>query len=75
MKIWLMIIGVALAALHHDFWLWDDGDLLLGFLPVGLGYHAAYSTIVAIFWAAVVTWAWPKGLAEQQGPSTSQDES
>ena len=30
---------LVLALIHQDFWLWDDGTLLFGFLPIGLAYH------------------------------------
>jgi len=61
-KIWLVVLGIALAALHQDFWLWDNGDLLFGVIPMGLGYHALYSVVVALFWVLVISTAWPPGL-------------
>ena len=61
---WFVITGVLLAAIHQDFWLWDSADLLWGIMPVGLGYHALYSVTVALFWAAVVGYAWPTELDE-----------
>ncbi len=48
--------------LHQDFWLWNDRTLLLGFLPVGLAYHAGYSIAAAALWALAVIFAWPSGL-------------
>lgn len=52
-------VFVVLAVLHQDFWNWDNKTLWLGFLPAGLGYHALYSVVIAIFWAAVMRFAWP----------------
>jgi len=41
------IAFVALVVLHHDWWNWDNGYLLFGFLPVGLAYHAVISLAAA----------------------------
>ncbi len=56
---------MVLAVLHQDFWLWDDGSVLLGFLPAGLAYHAGYSLAVGVFWWLVVRFAWPAGLDDE----------
>lgn len=45
--------------LHHDVWNWDDRSLWFGFLPVGLGYHVAYSVAAGVFWYLVNRFAWP----------------
>ena len=50
----------ALVILHHDWWLWDDGRLLFGFLPVGLGYHALISLAAGGLWAWAVLGVWPE---------------
>ena len=50
---------VVLAIVHYDFWYWDDGSLLAGFMPIGLFYHALISVLAAIVWALVVKYAWP----------------
>lgn len=50
------------AALHQDFWLWDDAGLVFGFLPSGLAYHAAYSVATAGVWLLIVRYAWPTEL-------------
>lgn len=63
MKLAVIVIAfVILAILHKDFWNWDNSKLILGFMPIGLAYHALYSIVVAIFWALVVKFAWPKNL-------------
>lgn len=51
--------GVVLGLLHQDFWLWDNHDLWLGFLPSGLGYHLVFSILAALLWAGALRWAWP----------------
>jgi hypothetical protein len=59
----LAVAALVLYALHQDVWLFDDArPLLFGFLPPGLGYHAAYTLLVALLMAALVRWAWPADL-------------
>lgn len=48
-----------LVFLHHDTWNWDNKNLWFGFVPAGLGYHAAFSIGCAVFWALVNRFAWP----------------
>lgn len=59
-----VLVFVALAVLHQDVWNWDRSDLVFGFMPIGLAYHAAYSLVAAIFWAVVMKFAWPHKLEE-----------
>ena len=35
----MWILFAVLVVLHHDWWFWNNGTLLFGFLPVGLGYQ------------------------------------
>lgn len=55
---WLAL--VVLLVLHHDWWFWDDGRLIFGFLPVGLGYQALISLAAAGLWAVAVFRVWPE---------------
>ncbi|MES2923862.1 MAG: hypothetical protein V4819_20070 [Verrucomicrobiota bacterium] len=57
-----IVAFVALFLLHHDFWNWSNGNLVFGFIPVGLAYHAGYSIVVSIFWVFVVRYAWPHSI-------------
>ena len=57
---WLVYsAAVALAILHQDWWYWASGDLVGGFIPIGLAYHMLFSVLAALVWAAAVKWAWP----------------
>ena len=56
--VWILV--AVLFVLHQDFWLWNDGTLVFGFIPVGLLYHAVFSIAAALTWAAAVKYAWPK---------------
>ncbi len=55
---WLAL--VVLFVVHHDWWFWDDGRLVFGFLPVGLGYQALISLAAAGLWAVAVFRVWPE---------------
>ena len=59
-----VIVVVVLAVLHQDAWNWDSANLVLGFMPVGLAYHALYSIVAAVFWFCVIKFAWPTHLEE-----------
>ena len=63
-KITILIVFLILMVLHQDFWNWDNSDLVFGIMPVALAYHAAYSMVVATFWALVIRFAWPKDIEE-----------
>lgn len=59
-----IIVFVVLAILHQDSWNWDNKNLVFGFMPVGLAYHAGYSIMAAVFWGIVIKVAWPSELEE-----------
>ncbi len=61
----LLVMVVMVYALHQDFWNWRRFEpLVLGFLPIGLAYHAAYSLLAAVTMALLVKFAWPAHLEE-----------
>ena len=66
----IILVFVALAILHQDFWNWDSKRLVFGFMPIGLAYHAAYSLVAAAFWAVVMLIAWPRHLEEEAGETS-----
>lgn len=55
----IWIAFVALFLLHQDVWFWGDTTLVLGFMPIGLAYHALFSVASGALWLAAVKWAWP----------------
>ena len=59
MKTVVVILTVVLAILHHDLWWWDDPTLVLGFMPIGLAWHALFSCLAAALWAFAVKFTWP----------------
>ena len=65
----LTLLIVVVYVLHQDFWNWKKTEpLVLGFLPIGLAYHVAYSIVAAITTALLVRCAWPKHLEEDEQP-------
>ena len=55
----VLIAAIVLFVLHQDVWFWDSETVLLGFLPVGLAYHAGYSLAAALLWLWAIRFAWP----------------
>ncbi|MBI1353349.1 MAG: DUF3311 domain-containing protein [Acidobacteria bacterium] len=53
---------IALAILHQDFFFADDATIVLGFLPIGLAYHALYCVATAVVWLLAIRYAWPHEL-------------
>jgi hypothetical protein len=60
---------VVVYALHQDFWFWRTArPLVLGFLPVGLAYHAAYTLAISGLMLYVVRRHWPSHLEGDSRP-------
>jgi len=58
---WIVWIGtLVLLLLHQDIWFWNNYETeVLGFMPVGLAYHAVFSIVAALWWGAVMKFSWP----------------
>ncbi|MDB6111279.1 MAG: hypothetical protein JWR69_3029 [Pedosphaera sp.] len=63
-KLLLFLMVVAVYVLHQDYWNWKNAELVFGFLPTGLAYHAGYSVLASIMMAVLVKFAWPKHLED-----------
>ncbi len=69
----LALMVVVVYVLHQDFWNWRRYEpLILGFLPVGLAYQAAYSLLAAATMALLVKFAWPAHLEKTVPDSTDR---
>ena len=64
MKKVMALLFLLLFIVHHDFWFWNEGWLLFGFLPIGLAYHALFSILCSVVWALAIKFAWPDHLKE-----------
>ena len=61
-----VIMVVALYLLHQDFWFWRTAQpLVLGFIPIGLFYHACYTVAVSLVMWLLVKHAWPGHLEDE----------
>ncbi|MFP6610754.1 MAG: hypothetical protein VB875_05135 [Pirellulales bacterium] len=66
----VIVLAIAMAVLHQDFWWWDSSTLVFGFLPIALAYHAVFSILAACLWALAIKIAWPvhlEAMAEDTG--------
>ena len=62
MKQFVVTLAIALLILHQDIWFWKDTSLVLGFIPVGLFYHACFSISVALLGLLAIKYLWPHDL-------------
>jgi len=70
-KTLLVLATLALYLLHQDVWLWRSArPLVLGFLPIGLFYHAVYCVLAALLMRLLVVQAWPGHLERAIEPPT-----
>ena len=63
-KFLLFLLVAGVYVLHQDNWNWNNPEVVFGFLPIGLAYHAVYSLLAAIMMAVLVRFAWPKHLED-----------
>ena len=74
MKKFLLFLMIAFVyVIHQDNWNWSKTDVVLGFLPIGLAYHALYSILAAVMMALLVKFAWPKHLEEVEPHEPPKD--
>jgi hypothetical protein len=72
----LTFMVIAVYLVHQDFWNWRNAEpLVLGVLPIGLAYHAAYSVLASIMMAVLVKYAWPGHLGNTGALPTKQSAS
>ena len=72
MKTFVWGLVLLLIVLHQDVWFWEDGTLLFGFLPIGIGYHVCISLAAAFTWWLATRYAWPKGLESPDAKSQGE---
>ncbi len=71
---WLWVLVVILIILHQDNWFWESGYLVLGFIPIGLFYHACISVAAATTWYLATKFAWPHELEMASDASESTEQ-
>ena len=61
-----IVVFTALFILHQDVWFWRTArPLALGFLPIGLFYHACFTVAVSLALVCLVKYAWPAHLERE----------
>ena len=59
----LATLVAALYVLHQDVWFWRSASpLALGFIPIGLFYHACLTVAASVLMWMLVKYAWPSHL-------------
>ncbi|WP_153558938.1 DUF3311 domain-containing protein [Roseimaritima sediminicola] len=58
--------------LHQDNWNWHNDELVFGFIPIGLYYHARLSLIATFVWFLATQIAWPVELIEETKAAVEQ---
>lgn len=65
--LWLTGAVVALYLLHQDIWFWRTAlPIVFGFLPIGIFYHVCFTLAVVVLMSALVRFAWPAHLEEEE---------
>ena len=59
MKLAIVAVFVFMLLIHQDFWSWGSDELVFGYMPVGLFYHALFSIFCAILGGLAIRYAWP----------------
>ena len=73
-KLLVSLLVLAVFLLHQDNWNWMKVEpLVLGFLPVGLAYHAGYALLAAVMMALLARFAWPAELDRFESEREDQD--
>ena len=71
----IFTLVLLLLVLHQDIWLWHDGRLVMGFLPVGLVWHVGISVAASLTWWLATVIAWPVDeVVEAKQTSDSENE-
>jgi hypothetical protein len=63
--IWFLVAALLIA--HQDSWFWTSPEVVFGFIPIGLFYHACISIAASVVWLLACTIAWPKEIEDVEG--------
>jgi hypothetical protein len=62
----LALATLLVYVLHQDVWLWTSArPFVLGFLPIGLFYHACFALVCSLLMWLLVRYAWPNHLERE----------
>lgn len=75
MRFILTGVVISVYILHQDLWFWSTAQpLVLGFIPVGLAYHAAYCLLCSALMTLLAKFAWPVPFDDAASALPSEDE-
>jgi hypothetical protein len=77
MKYLVWTLVVLLLIFHQDEWFfnfWRSPDLIFGFMPKTLLYHAGISAAAGLTWFLATLYAWPKPLQQAAPPAPKGNE-
>ncbi|MEM0896973.1 MAG: DUF3311 domain-containing protein [Verrucomicrobiota bacterium] len=74
MKILVAALFLIMLFMHQDFWWWEDDSLVLGFMPIGLAFHALFSVLCAVLGGFAILTIWPKELDESDPAPAAKKE-
>ena len=70
--VWLLVL--ILLIIHQDFWNWNNGTLVFGFMPIGLFYQVCISAAAGVVWFLACQFAWPTDADDYVADNVSQTE-
>ena len=70
----LLLLLFALLVLHQDNWFWTNGQLVFGFMPLGLFYHACLSMAAGATWWWATKYCWPTDIEAAAVPDDDSSE-
>ncbi|MEM7474540.1 MAG: DUF3311 domain-containing protein [Planctomycetota bacterium] len=70
---WIWVLVLLLIILHQDNWLWENDTMVLGFMPIGLFFHAGISVAAATTWFLGTKFAWPEDIDVSSGATNSNE--
>lgn len=71
MLVWGLVL--LLLILHQDNWLWNNDTLVLGFIPIGLFFHACISLAASLTWLLATKFAWPTDLHDADDAASAPE--
>ena len=69
--VWGLVL--LLVVIHQDVWNWNNGRLVLGFLPITLAFHSGISIGAGIAWFLAINFAWPEGLDDEADAAATRE--
>ncbi len=63
-----------LIVLHHDYWNWDNRNVVFGYIPVTLFYQVCISVGASATWWLATKIAWPAEIVEEAAHAKADEQ-